>query len=58
MLGAKKDLDNKIIKVVGNTEEKLLEDKTRIIRAIRFSCTLDFELDDEIKLFLEKTKKY
>ena len=37
--------------------KKLLEDKTRIIRAIRFSCTLDFELDDEIKLFLEKNKK-
>lgn len=57
MLGAKEDLDNRIIKVVGNTREKLLEDKTRIIRAIRFSCTLDFELDDEIKLFLETEGK-
>lgn len=52
IFNAKKDLDNKIIKVVGNTKEKFLEDKTRIIRAIRFSCTLDFELDDEIKTFL------
>lgn len=57
MLGAKEDLDNKIIKVVGDTKEKLLEDKTRIIRAIRFSCTLDFELDDEIKSFLETEGK-
>lgn len=52
ILNAKKDLDNKIIKVVGNTKQKLTEDKTRIIRAIRFSCTLDFNLDDEIKDFL------
>lgn len=57
ILNAKKDLDDKIIKVVGNTTEKLLEDKTRIIRAIRFSCTLDFELDSEIKEFLKSEGK-
>lgn len=57
ILGAKEDLNNRIIRVVGDTEEKLLEDKTRIIRAIRFSCTLDFELDDEIKSFLETKGK-
>lgn len=57
LLNSKKDLNYKIIRVVGNTTDKLLEDKTRIIRAIRFACTLDFELDDEIKEFL-KTKAY
>lgn len=57
LLNAMEDLENKTIKVVGNTNEKLLEDKTRIIRAIRFSCTLDFKLDDEIKSFLEKNGK-
>lgn len=57
MLNAKSDLDNRIIKVVGNTKEKLTEDKTRIIRAIRFSCTLDFKLDSEIKLFLKENGK-
>ncbi len=54
MLKSKKDLDAKIIRVVGNTKSKLTEDKTRIIRAIRFSCTLGFELDEEIKKFLSK----
>lgn len=57
LLNSKKDLDYGIIRVVGNTTMKLLEDKTRIIRAIRFACTLDFELDDEIKEFL-KNKAY
>lgn len=53
LLNAKKDLDSKIIKVVGNTFERLTEDKTRILRAIRFSCELDFELDEEIKKFIK-----
>ncbi len=54
LLNSKIDLDNKVIKVVGDTYEKFNEDKTRIIRAIRFACTLNFELDDGIKEFLEK----
>ncbi len=54
LLHSKKDLDNRIIRVVGNTKDKLTEDKTRIIRAIRFACTLGFELDDELKEFLSK----
>lgn len=58
LLGAKKDLDSKIIKVVGDTEKKLREDKTRIIRAIRFACTLDFDLDDEIINFIKDKKVY
>ena len=58
LLNSKRDLDYKLIRVVGNTKEKLLEDKTRIIRAIRFYCTLDFELDDEIKTFLKSNANY
>ena len=57
LLNAKEDLDNRIIKVVGNTKEKLTEDKTRIIRAIRFACTLDFTLSNEIREFLKENGK-
>lgn len=57
LLHAKKDLNSKLIKVVGNTETKLKEDKTRIIRAIRFACTLDFKLDKNIEEFLSKNGK-
>lgn len=57
LMHAKKDLDRKLIKVVGDTETKLKEDKTRIIRAIRFMCTLDFTLSKEIEDFLSKNGK-
>ena len=36
---------------------KFTEDKTRILRALRFSSVLDFELDDEIKEFLKNNGK-
>ena len=57
-LCVKKDLDKKIIKVVGNINKKFEEDKTRILRAIRFYSTLEFELDNEIKKFLREKKEY
>ena len=56
MLNAKRDLNSKIIRLVGDTDKKLTEDKTRILRAIRFSCTLDFELDNEILNFIKSKK--
>ena len=56
LLNAKRDLNSKIIRVVGDTDKKLTEDKTRILRAIRFSCTLDFELDNEILNFIKSKK--
>lgn len=56
--GAKKDLDSRIVRVVGDTEKKFREDKTRIIRAIRFACTLDFDLDPEIIDFLNNKNVY
>ena len=57
-LGVKKDLDDKIIRVVGKTSKKFNEDRTRIIRAIRFSCTLDFDLDTEIIKFISDKKTF
>ena len=54
LLNAKKDLDKKLIKVVGNTYERLTEDNTRILRAIRFCVTLDFKLDNEIINFIKE----
>ncbi len=53
---AKKDLENKIIKCVGNTKEKLTEDPLRILRAIRFSIVYNFKLDKEILEFIKENK--
>jgi len=54
LLEAQKDLKNRIIKVIGNTYDRLFEDKTRIMRAIKYACLLDFDLDNEIKCFLKE----
>jgi len=39
------DLKNKIIKTVGKAEERFDEDALRMLRAARFACTLDFEIE-------------
>lgn len=53
LLGAKKDLDNKILKVVGDSEIKIKEDSLRILRAIRFTIMYNLEIDDELDLALK-----
>ncbi|MDD6272154.1 MAG: hypothetical protein PUA90_01365 [bacterium] len=58
ILGARKDLNAKVLKVVGDTDKKLREDKTRIIRALRFACTLDFDLSPEILEFMSTKKAH
>ena len=50
------DLNNKKIKTIGNTDEKLTEDPLRILRAIRFSIVLGFDLDEEILEFIKNKK--
>lgn len=54
LLDSKKDIDNRIIKMVGNPKERLKEDSLRILRAIRFAVTLDFKIDDELKKYIKK----
>jgi tRNA nucleotidyltransferase (CCA-adding enzyme) len=39
------DLKNKIIRTVGKAEERFDEDALRMLRAVRFACTLDFEVE-------------
>jgi tRNA nucleotidyltransferase/poly(A) polymerase len=55
LLDGKKDIDRKIIKMVGDTDKKLKEDALRILRAVRFACVLNFEIDEFLK---EKIKEY
>ena len=56
LLDGTSDLKNRIIRVIGDTKQKLIEDPLRILRAIRFSIILDFELDKEIKDFIANNK--
>ena len=48
ILNGKEDIDNKIIKSVGDVNKKLMEDPLRILRAIRFATVLDFKIDKEL----------
>ncbi|MGL5347417.1 MAG: CCA tRNA nucleotidyltransferase [Peptostreptococcaceae bacterium] len=41
------DLENKIIRTVGNPDERFTEDGLRIIRAVRFSCKLGFKIEEK-----------
>lgn len=43
-----KDLQNKLLKMVGNPDIRLKEDPLRILRAIRFALVLDFKIDDDL----------
>ncbi len=54
LLGAKEDLDAKRIRMVGKTKHRLKEDVLRILRAVRFATTLNFELDKELEKYIIK----
>ena len=68
-VGGVKDINNRILRMVGNPQNRLKEDPLRIIRALRFSIdfnlTIDRELDKAIrdnialidKLNIEKVKQ-
>jgi hypothetical protein len=49
------DLENKILRVVGEPEKRFDEDKLRLLRAVRFAGQLDFEIEkataDAVKTF-------
>lgn len=54
ILNVRKDLDNKIIKTVGNPRYKLKEDSLRILRAVRFATILNFNIDKKTKYYISK----
>lgn len=53
-LNAIPDLNNHIIKTVGDPKYRLKEDSLRILRAIRFATILDFNIEEETKHYLKK----
>lgn len=46
LFGGLKDLDNKIIRCVGEPEKRFSEDALRIMRAVRFSAVLGFKIEE------------
>ena len=54
ILGIREDLNNKILKTVGNPRFRIKEDALRILRCIRFATILDFNIDRKTKNYLTK----
>ncbi|HOE69334.1 MAG TPA: CCA tRNA nucleotidyltransferase [Candidatus Omnitrophota bacterium] len=44
-VGGQADLSQKVIRAIGDPEERFREDKLRLLRAVRFASTLGFEIE-------------
>ncbi len=54
LFDGQKDLKNKIIKTVGNPEERFNEDALRMLRAVRFATTLGFKIEEKTAEAIKK----
>ncbi len=44
-VGGQRDLEQRVIRAIGDAAQRLGEDKLRLLRAVRFAARLDFELE-------------
>ena len=54
VFGGIADINNKIIRAVGDVERRFEEDALRIMRAVRFAATLGFEIEEKTKQAAKK----
>lgn len=52
--GGKADLEDKVIRAVGDPEERFAEDALRMLRAARFATTLGFSIEEKTREAIEK----
>lgn len=52
--GGAKDIENKIVRCVGEPEKRFGEDALRMLRAVRFSVVLGFEIEEGTKNAIKK----
>ena len=45
-VGGEQDLGEGVIRAIGDPHDRMTEDKLRMLRAVRFTATLDFRLDE------------
>ena len=57
LFGGRADIENKIIRAVGDPAERFREDALRILRAIRFSACLGFEIEENTRRAIFETKE-
>jgi putative nucleotidyltransferase with HDIG domain len=44
-VGGRQDLENKIIRAIGDPEQRFTEDKLRMLRAVRFAARFDYQIE-------------
>ena len=54
-VGVKEDLAARVVRAIGDPSERIEEDKLRMLRAVRFASTLEFELESAT---LEAVQRY
>jgi len=57
LLNGLPDIKKGIIRVIGDNDQKLTDDPLRMLRAIRFSVTLGFTIDEQIIKFINYHKE-
>jgi tRNA nucleotidyltransferase/poly(A) polymerase len=53
-VGGIEDIKNRVVKTVGNPKDRFLEDRLRILRAVRFAARYGSELDSAVDSALKK----
>ncbi len=56
-VGGAEDIDKKVIRAIGNPDERFEEDKLRLLRAVRFASTLGFEIEKQTWLAIKRKAK-
>ncbi len=54
LVGGRNDMENGIVRAIGNPEERMLEDPVRMIRAIKLMAQYGFKLEDELAASIRK----
>ena len=57
VFGGREDLKNRLIKTVGNPDERFNEDALRILRALRFASVLEFNIEEKTAKSIRKNYK-
>ena len=53
-VGGRKDLEQKIIRTIGNSELRFAEDKLRMLRAVRFAARFEYEIESATFAAIQK----
>lgn len=56
LFGGREDLNNKLIRCVGNPDKRFGEDALRIMRALRFASVYGFDIEDETAESIHKNR--